>query len=87
MKDTTVIFDLGNVIVLYDENIIAHRFAEAYSLDKAFLYQTKPLLEQIVKQFDEGKISPETLTRDFSSVLNVPLDIEQFRTIWCEDSP
>ena len=84
MNNTTVIFDLGNVIVLFDHELFALNLSHTYDLDKSFIYQQKAQLESISKKFDNAEISPEIFTRKVSLALNRKLEIAEFKKIWNE---
>lgn len=83
MKNTTVIFDLGNVILFCDHHVICRKVASTYLIDEEFVYQ-KIFSEGLEYEFDKGEISPEAFTARCSSVLQVKLDTAQFKEMWSD---
>ena len=84
MNDKSVIFDLGNVLVFVNEFMLSRRILQVYDLNESFLYQKRDSLEAVAKEFDEGKISPEKFTERFARVLNVDIDVSQFKEMWSD---
>ena len=84
MNNITVIFDLGNVMVYFDYGRLVHKLAHAYDLKESFIYQQKAQLENILKGFENGEISPEIFTHKVSSALNRKLEVAEFKKIWSE---
>ena len=84
MNNITVIFDLGNVMVYFDYGHLVHKLAHNCDLDESFIYQQKAQLENILKGFENGEISPEIFTHKVSSALNRKLEIAEFKKIWSD---
>lgn len=82
-KDTTVIFDLGNVVLFFDHGIICRKLASLYDLNEQFVFR-KVFKEGIERKYDEGRLSPEHFTRQCSEALGVQLDFSQFKAIWSD---
>lgn len=82
-KDTTVVFDLGNVVLFFDHWIICRKLADLYDLDEHFVFQ-RIFNEGIERKYDEGRLSPEQFTRQCSEALDVQLDFSQFKAIWSD---
>ena len=83
MKDTTVIFDLGNVVLFCDHHITCQNVGRRHHIDKGFVYQ-KIFSEGLEHEFDTGEISPEVFATRCSSALKVKLDVDQFKKMWSE---
>jgi HAD superfamily hydrolase (TIGR01549 family) len=80
-KDTTVIFDLGNVVLFFDHGIICRKLASLYNLSEQFIFQ-KIFKEGIERKYDDGRLSPEHFTRECSEALGIQLEFLQFKAIW-----
>jgi putative hydrolase of the HAD superfamily len=83
MKDRTVIFDLGNVVLFFDHEVICRKLASLFNLDERFIFE-KIFQDGIEKEFDEGKLSPEIFTQQCSDALNVSLNLSAFKYIWSD---
>jgi epoxide hydrolase-like predicted phosphatase len=83
MKDTTVIFDLGNVVLLCDHGIFCRRVEKKHHIDEEFVYQ-KIFSQGLEYEFDKGEISPEIFAARCSAALNVKLDVDQFKEMWSD---
>jgi epoxide hydrolase-like predicted phosphatase len=77
-----IIFDLGNVIVLFDHFTICRNLSaySPYSPEEIYNMLFTSGLESL---FDTGKISPEDFFKEASGALQLTIDIEQFKEIWC----
>lgn len=82
-RPTTVIFDLGNVVLYFDHGIICREIALKYNLD-ARVVQRKIFHDGLEQAFDEGRVSPSEFTRQCSVALGVPLDEATFQNIWSD---
>lgn len=83
MMYSTVVFDMGNVVLFFDHGIICRKVADLYKLDEQFVFG-KIFEEGIEKKFDEGKLTPELFTQECASALDIPLELDKFRDIWSE---
>jgi putative hydrolase of the HAD superfamily len=83
MKNTTVIFDLGNVLLFCDHGLFCRKVARQHHIDKEFVYR-KVFSEGLEHEFDMGEISPETFAARSSSALKVKLDIARFKEMWSD---
>jgi len=80
-NDITVIFDMGNVLLLFDHMIICRQVAQAYNLEPEFVLQ-KVIREGIEREFELGNFTEEQFTKKCSEVLGVTLDLPVFRDAW-----
>lgn len=80
-NDVTMIFDMGNVLLLFDNAIICRQVAKAYDIDPELVLQ-KILREGIETEFELGRLTPEEFTRRCSEALGVALDLPVFRDAW-----
>lgn len=78
---TTVIFDLGKVIVDFDHFAICRSLAadSVFSPEQIFEKIFSSSLEQ---QFDTGRISPETFYEKIGHELSLSISRDRFRDIW-----
>lgn len=83
MLRSTVIFDLGNVVLYFDHGIICHKLSTQYGIDEEFVYQ-KIFQDGIEKEFDEGKLTPQEFTLQCSKSLSITLNITEFKKIWSD---
>lgn len=83
MEDTTVIFDLGNVVLFCDHRIFCRKLERRHHIDEELVYQ-KIFSEGLEYEFDKGEISPEAFTGLCSSALKVKLDVAQFKKMWSD---
>jgi len=78
----TIFCDLGNVIVFFDNHKIAEGLAKFSNKDESYIY--KFFLESIARKgFDKGNISPTQFFMDFKNNLNLKIDFNRFKKIWC----
>lgn len=80
---STVVFDLGNVVLGFDHLIICRKLSELYGItvDEVFECIFKRGLE---KAFDEGRLSPQEFTAECSKALGVKLSAPAFKEIWSD---
>jgi FMN phosphatase YigB (HAD superfamily) len=77
----TVIFDLGKVIIPFD-------FSRGYRrLEKLCKYPAAEIPQRIgstdlVKRFETGLVEPEDFVAQFSALLDLHIDYDQFCEIW-----
>lgn len=78
-----IIFDLGNVIVKVNKT----RQMEAFSEDcgKSVSYLTKYFKKHpLEKKFERGSITAEYFYERCKKDLNLKMDFENFRKVWCD---
>ncbi|MEI6126651.1 MAG: HAD family phosphatase [Pseudomonadota bacterium] len=78
---TTIIFDLGKVIVDFDHYSICQRLAQHCASPPDILYE-KIFASGMEKQLDRGRITPEIFFQTLKADLDLQLDMAQFRDIW-----
>jgi FMN phosphatase YigB (HAD superfamily) len=78
---STVIIDLGNVVLFFDHRIICRKLSVRYGIDDQVVFQ-KIFGNAIGRQFDQGRLSPELFTQKCSEALGITLDIMEFKSIW-----
>ena len=81
MKYDLIIFDLGNVVVMFDHHISAGKFAARFGLDKAFLYALF-FDSKITQLHDEGKISSAEFYRRIKRILGIDIGYDEFKDYW-----
>ena len=76
-----IIFDLGNVIVLFDHFTICRNLSaySPYSPEEIYNVLFTSGLES---RFDTGEISPEDFFKKASGALQLTIDIELFKKTW-----
>ncbi len=89
-NDTSVIFDLGNVILFFDVSIICKQVADLHNIDEGLVLQ-KIIKDGLETEFEQGKLTPESFTQRCSDVLGVSLKLPVFKDAWTymftENSP
>ncbi|MBN1163207.1 MAG: HAD family phosphatase [Candidatus Krumholzibacteriota bacterium] len=80
---STVIFDLGGVLLLFDHRTICRRLERRYGIDEDLAYR-KIFQSGLEAQFDEGKLTPEQFVVACSAELDRPLDIVEFKNLWAD---
>jgi putative hydrolase of the HAD superfamily len=78
---TTVIFDLGQVIVTFDHMQLCRR-AAAYCPHAPEEIFTRMFHSGLVHRFETGAIGPSEFYREVCSTLDMQLPCEQFKTVW-----
>ena len=78
----TILCDLGNVIVFVNHHKIAQGLAKFSNKDEKCIYRFF-LNSKARKSFDIGKISENRLFTNFKNNLNLKLNFNQFKKIWC----
>ncbi len=82
MKSPAVIFDLGNVILLFDYRRMTKKLSQAYGLDEETIHQT--LIEpKRHSPLETGQIQPAEFIRECFPLLHAKLPTEQLKEIWC----
>ena len=82
-KISTVIVDLGNVVLFFDHGAICRKLSVRYGIDDQVVFQ-EIFQSDIERQFDDGRLSPELFTQKCSKALGVSLDTVEFKSIWCD---
>jgi glucose-1-phosphatase len=82
IRQYTIIFDLGNVILNFDHNIICDKLSKICGLKSEVIY-SKIFKSGLEKEFDEGILSPEKFLQKCSSAMRCPLEEKPFKKIWC----
>nr|AQS32399.1 hypothetical protein [uncultured archaeon] len=78
----TILCDLGNVIVFFNEDKLIKGLAEFSNKDEKYVHRF--FNRSIARSgFDKGKISAEQFFRHFKTNLNLKLNFSQFKKIWC----
>lgn len=82
-KITTIIFDLGNVLIDFDYNIVARKIRQ-YS-DKSIQEIYSLFFDSgLTRIFEEGKIAPREFFLKIKQLLNLKLEYNKFLPIWNE---
>ncbi len=76
-----IIFDLGNVIFLYDHHIIVHKISKLESIPEERIYYVG-FQSDMYKLFDRGKINGEAFFNRFKEELELKMDFKTFIPIW-----
>lgn len=82
-KIKAVIFDLGNVLVDLDPRISAEKLAGSANKRVEDIYSIFSESE-LIKLFEEGKISPEEFYSRVKEILGFQAGIEKFKEMWNE---
>ena len=78
----SILCDLGNVIVFFDNRQIAKGLEKFSDKDGGYIY--KFFLNSMArKRFDVGKITAKRFFADFKNKLNLKMSFGQFKKIWC----
>ncbi|HAV43680.1 TPA: hypothetical protein DCX15_06705 [bacterium] len=77
----TIIFDLGKVILDFDHHLITQKLSQISGYDEAKLFDLI-FASDLVKSFDEGRLSPNDFFREIIGILNTEIDFERFTLIW-----
>ncbi len=78
---TTIIFDLGKVIVDFDYFEICRKLAASCPFSPEQIFE-KIFPSNLVQQFDTGRISPEEFYATIGHELSLSISRDQFRDIW-----
>lgn len=78
---TTIIFDLGKVIVDFDHMSVCERLATRCVLGPGDIYK-QIFTSGLEARFDCGLISPEVFYRQAAQRLSLDMPIETFQEIW-----
>jgi len=78
---TTVIFDLGQVIVTFDHMQLCRRASACcpHAPEEIF---TRMFHSGLVHRFETGAMDPHDFYREVSRTLDMQLPCEQFKTVW-----
>ncbi|MBW2975982.1 HAD-IA family hydrolase [Candidatus Woesearchaeota archaeon] len=77
----TIFCDLGNVIVFFNQKLIAQGLAKYSSKNAGQIYRFF-ISSRARKSFDIGKISEKTLFKSFKKNLHLKTSLSQFKKIW-----
>ncbi|MCH8004039.1 MAG: HAD-IA family hydrolase [Nanoarchaeota archaeon] len=78
----TILCDLGNVIVFFDHKIIVKNLAKFSNKDENYIHQFFHNSKSR-KDFYRGKITADKLFMNFKNNLNLKINFNQFKKIWC----
>ncbi len=78
---TTIIFDLGNVIVAFDHFLICKKLAQYSPFSPDQIYE-KVFTSGLEARFDRGLITPEDFFTTVSNELNIKIELPLFHHIW-----
>jgi len=78
---TTIIFDLGKVIVAFDHFEICRGLAAYSSFPPEKIFE-KIFSSSLVEELDTGRISPETFYKKIQHELGLSISQDRFRDIW-----
>lgn len=82
-KFSTVIFDLGNVVLAFDHWIICRKLASRFGIKSQRVFEII-FKTGIEKQFNEGVVSPSEFTQKCSKELGVNLSLVEFKSVWSD---
>ena len=77
-----VISDLGRVIIFFDNNIFFEKIANYCPFSKEEIAELTSAHLEIVRSFDEGKITPEEFYNQVTKVLQASIDYDSFYSIY-----
>jgi len=78
----TILCDLGNVIVFFDNHKIAEGLSKFSDKDEKYIYNF--FINAVHRKgFDKGKITETQFFMGFKNNLNLKLNLNQFKKIWC----
>jgi len=77
-----VISDLGRVIIFFDNNIFFEKIANYCPFSKEEIAELTSAHLEIVRSFDEGKITPEEFYNQVTKVLQASIDYDNFYSIY-----
>jgi putative hydrolase of the HAD superfamily len=78
---TTIIFDLGQVIVGFDHMELCRR-ASKHSPHEPEEIFTRMFHSGLIRRFETGLLAPDGFYREACRALDLNLPLEQFKTIW-----
>ena len=79
---STVVFDLGNVVLGFDHWIVCRRLSEKYGIAADTVFECI-FTRGLENAFDRGRLSPEAFTQECSNALGVQLNAD-FKAIWSD---
>jgi HAD superfamily hydrolase (TIGR01509 family) len=79
---TTVLFDLGNVLLLFDPEQIVRNFSAAVGVEPEEIHELA--LAHIKTDFELGLLSPDQFRESICQALNCVLDEEEFIRLWSD---
>jgi putative hydrolase of the HAD superfamily len=83
MSYETIFFDLGRVLVDFDQDIIARRLMERSkkSFQEVLSYYSQT---NIIYDFESGKITPEEVLTSINECFGLALSMEEFKLLWSD---
>ncbi len=78
---SSVIFDLGRVLIDFDHWIAARKLAVLTDKSPQELYNLF-FDSRLVQSFEEGKISPQNFFQKVREMLNIKIEFEEFVPLW-----
>jgi FMN phosphatase YigB (HAD superfamily) len=79
---TTVLFDLGTVLLLFDPDDIARNFSRVVGMSPEELHDIA--LPHLKTDFELGTLSPDRFRDSISMALNCELSEEEFLPLWSD---
>ncbi|MHB9155344.1 MAG: HAD family hydrolase [Endomicrobiales bacterium] len=76
-----IVFDLGNVVLFFDNHLIAQRLAAVCGRSQAELHAYISSAE-VSRELDSGRISPEKFFDSLKQAFGLPLSLEGFTPLW-----
>jgi len=78
-----IVFDLGRVLVGFDQDLIARRLIKRSkrSLEEIVAYYRK---SNIFDSFERGRISPQEALESINKMFNLRLSMEEFNELWSD---
>ena len=78
-----IFFDLGRVLVDFDQDIIARRLMERSkkSFQEVLSYYSQT---NIIYDFESGKIAPEEVLTSINECFSLTLSMEEFKLLWSD---
>jgi glucose-1-phosphatase len=80
---STVIFDLGNVILFFNHMIFCNKFSKISGFKPDEIY-IKIFKSNLGKKYDNGEIESVAFYEEICKIFRVDITFEEFRKIWCE---
>lgn len=79
---TTVLFDLGNVLFLFDPADVVRNFSEAVGMEPEEFHDIA--LAHLKTDFELGLLNPDRFRESISMALNCELDEDEFVRLWSD---
>lgn len=83
MPYRAILFDLGRVLVDFDQDIIAKRLIErsTKSFNEVLAFYQKT---NIIYDFESGKLNPEQVLQSVNECFGLSLEMEEFKSLWSD---